>query len=109
MWGLTLQFWQNVVTGAIIAALAMGILSAAAAAVSAFLSLRIADVVQQDADQRISEARTRGEEARADAARANQRASEAAERAAALEKEAAETRLQYEKLKAAVAWRIIEP
>src|SRR2546430_558813 len=52
---------------------------------------------------------TRGDEARADAAKANQRANEAAERAAALEKEAAETRLQYEKLKAAVAWRIIEP
>jgi hypothetical protein len=109
MWGFPLQFWQNVVLGATIAALVLGILTAAAAAVSTFLSSRIADVVQQDADQRILEARTRGEEARADAAKANQRASEAAERAAALEKEAAETRLQYEKLKAAVAWRSIEP
>lgn len=43
------------------------------------------------------------------AANANQRASDAAERAAALETEAAETRLQYETLKAAVAWRLIEP
>jgi septal ring factor EnvC (AmiA/AmiB activator) len=89
MWGLTLQFWQNVVTGANIAALALGILTAAAAAVSALVSSHIAVVVQQDADQRILEARTRGDEARADAAKANQRASEAAERAAALEQEAA--------------------
>jgi hypothetical protein len=52
---------------------------------------------QQDADKRITEARTRGDEARADAAIANQRASEAAERAASLEKQAAELRLALER------------
>jgi hypothetical protein len=109
MWGLTLQFWQNVVLWANIVALAGGIITGAALFVSAWVSSRVADVAQQDADQRILEARTRGDEARADAAKANLRASEAAERAAALEKEAAETRLQYEKLKAAVAWRSVEP
>ncbi|HEV2098675.1 MAG TPA: hypothetical protein VGR45_07075 [Stellaceae bacterium] len=109
MWGLPLQVWQTVVLWANIVALAGGILTGAALFVSAWVSSNIADVVQQEADQRISEARTKGDEARADAAKANLRASEAAERAAALEKEAAETRLQYEKLKAAVAWRIIEP
>jgi hypothetical protein len=75
MWGLSLQFWQSVVLWANIVALAGGVLTGAALFVSAWVSSNIADVVQQDADQRISEARTRGDEARADAASANQRAS----------------------------------
>jgi len=109
MWGLSVQFWQSVVSWANIVALVGGGLAVPALFIAAWVSSNIGDVIQQDADRRITEARTRGDEARADAAKANQRASEAAERAAALEKEAAETRLQYEKLKAAVAWRIIEP
>jgi hypothetical protein len=67
--------WANVV------ALACGVLTGAALFVPAWVSSNIAGVVQQNADQRILEARTRGDEARADAAKANQRASEAAERA----------------------------
>src|SRR6516164_2012423 len=110
MWGLTLQFWQNVVLWANIVALAGGIITGAALFVSAWVSSRVADVAQQDADQRILEARTRGDEARADAAKANLRASEAAERAAALEKEAAETREQYETVgKAALGKTVRSP
>ena len=100
MWGLTLQFWQNVVLWANIVALAGGILTGAALFVSAWVSSHIADVVQQDADQRILEARTRGDEARADAAKANQRASEAAERAAEAEQRAAEANLELARMKA---------
>jgi hypothetical protein len=100
MWGLSLQFWQSVVLWANIVALAGGVLTGAALFVSAWVSSNIADVVQQDADQRISEARTRGDEARADAASANQRASEAAERAAEAEQRAAEANLELARLKA---------
>jgi multidrug efflux pump subunit AcrA (membrane-fusion protein) len=100
MWGLTLQFWQSVVLWANIVALAGGILTGAALFVSAWVSSNIADVVQQDADQRILEARTRGDEARADAAKANQHASEAAERAAEAEQRAAEANLELARIKA---------
>ena len=100
MWGLSLQFWQSVVLWANIVALASGVLTGAALFVSAWVSSNIADVVQQDADQRILAARTRGDEARADAANANQRASEAAERAAEAEQRAAEANLELARLKA---------
>jgi hypothetical protein len=116
MWGLTLQFWQSVVLWANVVALAGGVLTGAALFVSAWVSSNIADVVQQDADRRITEAQTRGDEARADAAKANQRASEAAERAASLEKEtalanerAAELKLALEKEIAARQPRLINP
>jgi hypothetical protein len=94
MWGLSVQFWQNVVLWANVVALAGGILTGAALFVSAWVSKNIADVVQQDADRRISEARTRGDEARADAAKANERASAAAERAADAEERAAALQLK---------------
>jgi hypothetical protein len=102
MWGLTLQFWQSVVVWANVVALVGGVLTGAALFVSAWVSSNIADVVQQDADRRIAEARTSGDEARADAAKANQRASEAAERAASLEKETAQANERAAELKLAL-------
>jgi hypothetical protein len=94
MWGLSVQFWQSVVSWANIVALVGGVLAVPALFVSAWVSKNIADVVQQDADRRITEARTRGDEARADAAKANERASAAAERAAEAEARAAELQLK---------------
>ena len=87
MWGLTLQFWQDVVLWANIVALAGGVLTGAALFVSAWVSSNIADVVQQDADRRITEARTKGDEAREGAAKANERAAKTEERAAELERQ----------------------
>jgi hypothetical protein len=82
MWGLSVQFWQSVVSWANIVALVGGVLAVPALFVSAWVSSNIGDVIQQAADKRITGARARGDEARAEAAKANQRASEAAERTA---------------------------
>jgi chromosome segregation ATPase len=90
MWGLSIQFWQSVVLWANIAALVAGVVTGASLFVSAFVSSNITDIIQADADSRITEARARGEEARAEAAKANERANAAAERTASLEKEVAE-------------------
>ena len=94
MWGLSIQFWQAVVSWANVVALVCAVLTGAALFLSAYVSSNISDIIQGDADRRIAEARTRGDEARAQAAEANERASAAAERAATLEKEAAEARLK---------------
>jgi hypothetical protein len=107
MWGLSVQVWQSVVLWANVVALAGGILTGAALFVSAWVSKNIADVVQQDADRRIAEARTRGDEARAEAAKANERANVAAERAASLEKDAAQLRLDLERERAKTDARIL--
>jgi hypothetical protein len=94
MWGLSIQFWQAVVSWANVVAFVCAVLTGAALFLSAYVSSNISDIIQGDADRRIAEARTRGDEARAQAAEANERASAAAERAATLEKEAAEARLK---------------
>jgi hypothetical protein len=105
VWGLSLQFWQSVVSWANIIALAGGVLTGAALFVSAWVASNIADVIQQDADRQIAEARTRGDEARAEAAKAVERASAADERAAALSKEAAEARVKLAEIENLTTWR----
>jgi multidrug efflux pump subunit AcrA (membrane-fusion protein) len=60
-----------------------------------------------DARARAAEAERHAAEARASAAQAEGRAAQANERAAALEKDAATARLEQEKLKATLAWRIV--
>jgi hypothetical protein len=92
MWGLSLQFWQSVVLWTNIAALVAGVITGAALFVSAWVSSSIADIIQQDADRRIAEAQTKGEEAREGAAKANERAAKTEERAAQLERENLEIR-----------------
>ncbi len=99
MWGLSIQFWQNVVWIASVVALVGGVGAGASLYVSSWVSSSIADQVQADADRRISEAQARGDEAQAEAAKANERANVAAERAATLEKAAAELQLQVEEAK----------
>ena len=102
IWGLSVQFCQNLVLSANVFALVCGTLTGAALYVSAKLSSNIADVIQQNADKQIGEAQTRGDEARAEAAKAN-------ERTAGLEKEAAELRLALEREQATHLPRTIKP
>jgi hypothetical protein len=86
--GFSLPFWQSVFFWAtVIAAIASGI-GVTAAFVSAMVGYQISDMVQSEADQRIADAH---------------------ERASALEKEAADARLETERLKQVVAWRFISP
>ncbi len=99
-WGLSLQFWQGVFFWATVTAATAGAVSISAAFVSAIVGNRITDFVQGEADKKIAEASARGEEARTDAAKANQGAALANERAAGLERDAANARLEQEKLKA---------
>jgi hypothetical protein len=87
MWGLSIQFWQSVVFGANIVALVAGVAAGAALFVSALVSSKIADIVQEDADRRITDAQTRGDEAREGAAKANERAAELQLKAAELQKQ----------------------
>jgi len=58
---------------------------------------------------RAAEAEQHAAEARASAAEADARAAQMTERAAALEKEAATARLEQERLKASLAWRVLPP
>jgi hypothetical protein len=76
MWGFSISFLQTVVSIANVLALVGGILAGAGLFVSAVVSSRIADTVQADADRRIEDARTKGDEARATASQANEKIAE---------------------------------
>jgi hypothetical protein len=78
MWlGYSLSFWQPVFFCATIIAAVAGGISIASAFIPAIVGYQISDIVQSEANQRIAELNTRGEEARAEAAKANERAAEA--------------------------------
>lgn len=89
MWGFSLQFWQVVFFWATVTAAVAGGISITAAFVSAMVGYQITDLVQADADKRISEASARGDEARAEAAKANEAVAKAHERTTILENETA--------------------
>jgi hypothetical protein len=57
MWGMSLQFWELVFRWATVSAGLLGVLTAAAAFISAWVGYQLTDVVQKDADRRIEEAR----------------------------------------------------
>ena len=104
MWlGFPLSFWQSIFFWATSTAAIAGATSVASAFISAVVGYQISDIVQSDADQRIAEAAARGNEAQVEAE------CHAHERAAILEKEAADAKLEQEKLKAQLAWRELLP
>jgi hypothetical protein len=65
MWGLSIPFWETVFRWATISAFVLGGFTATAAFVSAWVGYELSDIVQKDADRRISEAKM-------EAARANE-------------------------------------
>jgi hypothetical protein len=77
-WGLSLEFWQGVFFWATILAAVAGGLSIASAFVSAVVGYQITDFVQRQADEKIADAKARGDEAGAEAAKASERANKAA-------------------------------
>jgi len=116
MWGLSLQFWQTVFFWATVVAGVAGGISVSAAFVSAMVGYQISDIIQADADRRIEDAKLKGDEARAEASKANAEVARANEaiaaahvRASSLENEAAQARLEQERLKAQLAWRVLSP
>jgi hypothetical protein len=116
MWGLSLSFWQSVFFWSTVTAGVFGGISVTAAFVSAMVGYQISDIVQADADRRIEEAKSKGDEARAEASKANAEVARANEaiatenaRASAMENDAAQARLEQERLKAQLAWRVLPP
>jgi hypothetical protein len=71
MWGLSIPFWEAVFKAATIAALILGGFGITAAFISAWVGYELTDVVQKDADKRISEANANAAEAGAEAAKAH--------------------------------------
>jgi hypothetical protein len=67
------------------------------------------DAYKVEAGERISVASAAGETAKADVAKANAEITEAKRQTAVLEKDAAEARLEQERLKAQLAWRSLSP
>lgn len=114
MWGYSIHLWELVFRWATISALVFGGFGITAAFVSAWIGYELTDVVQKDADKRILEASTKGDEARAEAEKAKSEIASAQleiasakERAASLEKEAAQARAEQERLKQIVSWRVL--
>jgi hypothetical protein len=83
LWGVRLMFVGG----------ALGLLALAASLTSSFVLYKVADRVQSEADQKIASAN-------AEAAKAN-------ERAISLENDAAQAKLEQEKLKQLLAWRTL--
>jgi hypothetical protein len=99
MWSFTDPFWEAVFKWATIAAAVFGGTGIAAAFVSAWVGYQITDATQKEADRQIREARTETDRANVEIAQAN-------ERTAQLATEAAQARLEQERLKQVVSWRI---
>jgi len=93
MW--TDPFWETVFRWATWTAAGAGGLSIAAAFVSAWVGYEITGATQREADQKIAGAQAQ--------------AATATERAAALENDAAQARLELERLKSIVNWRVLDP
>ena len=91
MWGWSIEFWDVVFRISTITAFLLGGLGVSAAFVSAWVGYELSDIVQQDANKKIAEANARSDEANS--------------RTQQLEKDAAEARLEQERLKASMAWR----
>jgi len=106
-WGQPLEFWQSVILWTMWGGFVLTAVGAALAVVSSFVSYQVSDVIQAEADKRIAAAEQSSLAANTEAAKANEAAAHAQERAALLEKQAADARLETEKLKQAVAWRSI--
>jgi hypothetical protein len=102
MWSFTDPFWETVFRWATIGAAVFGSIGIAAAFVSAWVGYQITDATQQEANQRIAEARAETANANAEIARAN-------ERTAQLAAEAEQARLEQERLRQVVSWRILSP
>src|SRR5688572_10139720 len=91
MWGYGLAFWQAALFWSIWITAFAGAIGVGAGLFSAIVGSKLSDVMQADADRRIEEVRTQGDQARAEAARANA--------------EAEKARLEQERIKAQLAWR----
>ena len=114
MWGYPLELWESVFFWATGIAAVAGAIAVASVFVAGIIGYKITDVVTHEseirigeAEARISEATARAEEAKAGAAAATENAANANERAASLERDATRARLETERLKAQLAWRVL--
>lgn len=109
MFGLGLDSWNNLV----VVFLAIGAIAAIIVGISTYAVIRLQKVEAKDADDafelyklgvaaQVAEAKREGIEA-------GKTAGDALVRAAELEKEAANARLETEKIKKTVAWRVVSP
>jgi hypothetical protein len=114
MWGYSLPFWESVFRWSATIAFVFGGIGVTAAFVSAIVGYQVTDRVVKESDKKIAEANARSEEAKAISveasakiAEAHTQAAKANERSASLEHDAAQARLETERLKAQLAWRIL--
>jgi hypothetical protein len=50
MWGLSIEFWQTIVSWANIVALVCGVVTVAALFISGWVSFNVGDIIQRDAE-----------------------------------------------------------
>jgi len=100
MWGSSIDSWTRVAYWTLWAGFIFGGLAVTASSISAYISYKTADLLQEENRKSMLDAARKIEEAKTEAARAN-------ERTAKLELEAARVRLEQEQFKAKLAWRRI--
>jgi hypothetical protein len=109
IWGLSLHGWEDLMRGSLLVVGVSGLI--AGLSTWFVVKLQRAEIAQSaiELTQYKSDAAVKVEEAKKEGVQAGKAAGNALVRAAELEKEAANARLETEKLKGAIAWRIIPP
>lgn len=92
MWRWPLEIWDAIAYWTLLVGAILGGIAVALTALSSWITIKTSAIVQREADQKITEAKTRGDEA-------HERASKADERAAAASAQAEAARLEQEKIR----------
>ena len=107
MWGLSLDFWNNLIVGF----LALGAFAAAVVGVATYVAFQLQKQEARAANEALERYKigvaAQVEEAKKEGVEAGKTAGNAIVRAATLEKEAENARLETERLKAQLSWRTL--